>query len=82
MHIQDAFFGIPPIRIVPEAMYPGTFKFRVSGKPFFRPKVIWIFGLAPSLPRTTAETMDKNQIKQRGGRFVEQVETKGSDDVA
>lgn len=81
MYVQCALLAIPPIRAVSETVNPNIFKLGILGQPFLRPEVLLVLGFAPSLPRATGKTMDKYQLNQRGGWFMEETNTNRSDSV-
>ena len=79
--VEQILPPVQPVRIVPKAVNPDMSEVWISRKPFLRPIMCDTWRSTPCLSRSTAQSVDKYQINEAFGRFVEEVETQVTDRI-
>lgn len=64
VNLQNTILDLIPIGDISKAVYTSVLKSLISRKPLLRPVMIGIGSLAPRLPRTPSQPVDKDEVYQ------------------
>lgn len=82
VNFKDAILHFAPIGDISKAVYTDILKSRISRKPLLRPIMIWIGGLAPSLPRPPSQPVDEDEVYQGLRGRMQEIESEGPFEVS